>query len=404
MSENSISKFLNLLGQDSAKLRAFLSARLATVCKDHHILIDGTLKRNPSIINSLSSFSRKSRVKGCKDISVMFAYNLEAQEPLCAQVFPGNMIDARAYRAFVVDNNINRGILIADKGFPPNEVNDLFEKYPDLHFLTPLKRNDLRIEKYDLLDFDDFLRGTEKRVRCKKVNLKNGRFLYSFQDLWKMQNEDATFLDQQRKSGTYDKESYDKKKASFGTIVFESDLDMTCETVFSSYEERWMLEMFFDVYKNSLEMGLTRVQSDYSVIGSEFIDLIATILTSRIVKRMTAAGVLDNDTFSHVVDSLRSCWRHRDAPRQELPAIDDEYWVRLLKTEEQLLATLGLVEAIEKEPPKRRRRPRKETPQEESQKREAQTKNSPGRPRIKPIIYAPPRPRGRPRKLKTFPL
>ena len=42
------------------------------------------------------------------------------------------------------------------------------------------------------------------------------------------------------------------------------------------------------VYKNNLDFGVTRVQSDYSVRGSEFVDLIATILTARIVKLWSA--------------------------------------------------------------------------------------------------------------------
>ena len=76
---------------------------------------------------------------------MLYAYNLEKREPLCAQVFPGNMIDARAYRAFVQDNKIERGLLITDKGFPPKEIKDVLEKHEELHFLTPLKRSDDRI-------------------------------------------------------------------------------------------------------------------------------------------------------------------------------------------------------------------------------------------------------------------
>ena len=90
---------------------------------------------------------------------------------------------------------------------------------------------------------------------------------------------------------------------------------MTCEAVYASYEDRWMLEMFFDVYKNNLDFGVTRVQSDYSVRGSEFVDLIATLLTARIVKRMSKAGALDKNTFGNVLDSLKGCWRSRQASR-----------------------------------------------------------------------------------------
>ena len=63
LNENTISKFLSKLGQDTAKMRAFAASRLSSVCKDHHILVDGTLKQNTSFVNDLSAYSRKARVK-----------------------------------------------------------------------------------------------------------------------------------------------------------------------------------------------------------------------------------------------------------------------------------------------------------------------------------------------------
>ena len=210
-------------------------------------------------------------------------------------------------------------------------------------------------------------------------------------------------MDRQRRSDSYDKKNYDEHCGSYGTIVFESDLDMTCAEVYACYEQRWQLEMFFDVYKNSLDFGVTRVQSDYSVRGSEFVDLIASILTSRIVKRMSKAGVLDNATFGDVMDSLRTCWRNRKAPRESLPQVDDEYWNRLLKCDGELLAALELaLPGKDKAPdPKKRGRPRKKPEQTKAQEVNPQPKRKPGRPRVRPIIYGPPRPRGRPRKERS---
>lgn len=199
LSVNKISAFLERLGQDITKQQAFFHARLEAVCENDHIIIDGTLKQNTSRVNDLSEFSRKARVKGCQDISVLYAYNLEKREPLCAQVFPGNMIDARAYRAFVQDNKIERGLLITDKGFPPKEINDVLAKHAELHFLTPLKRSDVRIAKNKMLDFNDFLRNIDKRIRCKKQQLATGRFLYAFKDSVRAAMEDNSFMDLQRK-------------------------------------------------------------------------------------------------------------------------------------------------------------------------------------------------------------
>ena len=40
---------------------------------------------------------------------MLYAYDIEAMEPICAEVFPGNSIDASSYAAFIRDNDIRRG-------------------------------------------------------------------------------------------------------------------------------------------------------------------------------------------------------------------------------------------------------------------------------------------------------
>ena len=182
LSGNTVSKLLNNLGKDAEKRRHFFARRLSNVSGFEHIAIDGTLKQDGSIVNDLSDFSYKSRLKGCRDISVIYAYDIEKMEPLCAQVFPGNCIDASAYREFIRENKIEKGIIVADKGFPPSKLADELRLHPGLHFLTPLRRNDVNIEKLELLKFDGVLAGTKQQVLYAKRKNASGRFFYSFKD------------------------------------------------------------------------------------------------------------------------------------------------------------------------------------------------------------------------------
>lgn len=91
-----------------------------------------------SLVNDLSAYSRKARVRGCCGVSVLYAYDIEKMEPVCTEVFPGNSIDASSYPAFIRDNDIRKGIIVADKGFPPGKIRDELRDRPDLHFLTPI--------------------------------------------------------------------------------------------------------------------------------------------------------------------------------------------------------------------------------------------------------------------------
>lgn len=69
-------------------------------------------------MNTLSDFSRKARTKGSRDISVIYAFDLEKKKPVCSQCYPGNILDMAAYSDCIEKNGIKSGIILADKGFP----------------------------------------------------------------------------------------------------------------------------------------------------------------------------------------------------------------------------------------------------------------------------------------------
>ena len=99
MSANTISNFLQRLGQDGKKRCLFYQKRAARVAADHHVAIDGMLKQDTSTVNDLSAFSYKARIKGCRDVSVIYAYDIEAMEPICAasgihKVFPAFFVSS----------------------------------------------------------------------------------------------------------------------------------------------------------------------------------------------------------------------------------------------------------------------------------------------------------------------
>ena len=373
ISKNSVCNLHQMVGMNGLKRKEFYAKRIDSVAETHHIAIDGTLKTDNSTVNDLSDFSYKSRVKGTKDVSVIYAYDVEKMEPICAQVFPGNCTDASAYAEFIRENDIDHGIIVADKGFPPNRIREELGKRPKLHFLTPIKRNDIRITNNDMLDFEEVLKNTEHNVLCKKRCIQGGMFLYAFRDPYKASLEEMTYLGRKSTQKSFDFGKYTKKDRNFGTIVFESDLDMDCETAYRCYEDRWLLEMVFRYYKNDEFLDNTRVQGDFSVYGSEFINSIATMITCRIIRRFTETKLLEEASYREIMDDLSSAWRRIDAP--EHPSRTDGAWVHTLPNVHDTMEKLGLSAGLEPAEPKKRGRPRKQVTEEK-----------------------PKRPRGRPRK------
>ncbi len=71
LSKNTVGALFKKLGMDGGKRKAFYANRISRVAAEHHITIDGTLKRDPGTVNDLSAYSYRARVKGCKDVSVL---------------------------------------------------------------------------------------------------------------------------------------------------------------------------------------------------------------------------------------------------------------------------------------------------------------------------------------------
>lgn len=392
LSENTVGSFLRHLGENGPKRKAFYLKRISSVVQTHHIAIDGTLKQDTSNVNDLSAFSHKARVKGCRDISVLYAYDLEAKIPICAEVFPGNSIDATSYRSFITDNDIRKGIILADKGFPPSQIADELSKRPELHFITPLKRNDARIKNHDMYNFQGVLKGFDKAIFYKKESLRGGRFLYGFRNTHLAAMEEHSFAESAKAHDNFDNAQFMHKKDAFGSIVFESDQDLAPEVVYRCYADRWQIELVFQRYKSDEGLDQTRVQTDFSVIGSEFINFVATTLTCRMLQKAQDAGLLKNDSWSDLMDDLSSAWRKVDGPKN--PRADDDAWVHTLPSVMKLLQALGLCESASdnvttvKEPRKpvrpkgsKNRKAKDQQAQKNEQDEQDKPKRKPGRPK-----------------------
>lgn len=360
ISANTVSAFQERIGIDGEKRREFYKRRVMRVAKEHHIAIDGMLKQDNSIVNDLSEYSHKSRKKGSKDISVLFAYDIELMEPICSEVFPGDMIDAKAYSAFIRDNNITKGVVVDDKGFPPSQIKKELSDSPDLHFLTPLKRNAKVIAKYEMYSFEGPLADYEG-VWFKKVRMENGNFLISYKDVRRAASEEMNYNNKKRRTGNFDPEDYKRKDDRFGTIVFETDVDLDPEVAYAIYEDRWLLELVFKRYKNELDFDQTNVQSDPSTIGKEFINFICILATTRVLRKARGAGLLEKMSYGDLMDDLKQCWRKVDAPEE--PANDDGCWVHTFEAGFDAMAALGLSKPVPKpEPKKRGRKPKNPVP------------------------------------------
>lgn len=352
LSRNTVSKFIEDVGKACSKIVGFMRDRSAKVGMDHHLLIDGTLKSDESAVNTLSDFSRKAKVKGSRDISVLYAFDLDAMEPVCSKCFPGNMLDITSYESFISENKITRGLIVADKGFPANAAEGRFRNHPDLHYLNPVKRNSKFIQTHRMLDFTGILPGYEgitfKKAKCSGRD----KWLYSYRDTAKAAKEEHDYLRRAKSDGTYDLKEFRERQKTFGTIVLECDLDLDAATVYKAYAERWEIEVVMRYYKSACGFDETRVHDDYSVMGSEFCDFLSTLLTFRLLKSFDRCKLLDTMTYGKIMAQLKRAKKIR---------LDNSGWqlIKISPANQLMLQNLGLLPKPGQEEKRRPGRPKK---------------------------------------------
>lgn len=125
----------------------------------------------------------------------------------------------------------------------------------------------------------------------------------------------------------------------FGTIIFECDLDLEPEVIYSAYSKRWEIELVMRYYKFACGFDDTRVHDDYSVIGSEFCNFLSSLLTFKLLNKFDDTKVLNKETYKHVMRVLRR------AKKIRLNQEDSEWsLININVSHEKFLNTLGLIE------------------------------------------------------------
>lgn len=350
LSRNTVSAFLEDLGKQCSQIFEFMRNRAAKIKMDDRVIIDGTLKSNDSTVNSLSNFSRKAKLKGRKDISILFAFDTETNEPVCSQCYPGNMLDQTAYDDFIQKNKLEHGVVIGDKGFPAAAIEQVLEKNPGLHYLNPIRRNSKVIATHKMTEFEGIL-PCDPGVTYKKAKV-NGKdkWLYAYRDAAEAHEEEQGWLAQHAKEGDFDRAEYEKKKATFGTIVLESDLDMDPETIYKMYTCRWEIEIVMRFYKSALDFKDVRVHNDYSVMGAEFVDFLASVLTFKLINCFDAHKLLEEYTYKELM--------HRLDLGKKIQLEGKWQLIKLNPSIIKLYETVELLEKPEPPAPKKRGRPR----------------------------------------------
>ena len=202
-----------------------------------------------------------------------------------------------------------------------------------------------------MLVFTGILSGYEGITYRKEKCTGTEKWLYSYRDSYKASKEERDWLRRAKKNKTYSLDTLREKQKTFGTIVLESDLDLPSEIAYKAYEKRWEIEIVMRYYKSACEFDETRVQDDYSVIGSEFCDFLSTLLTFRLIKTFDRAGLLEDRTYKKIMSVLSRAKKVRTEG-------DEWQLIRMNPSHVEMLQELEIIPKPEDPPKKRPGRPK----------------------------------------------
>ena len=301
LSKNDVCDLLFDIGKSYDLVVGFMRKRVEELIREGtKVLIDGMLKSNTSKVNSFSGFSYKGRIKGTKDISIIAAVDAEKREPICMKVYKGSMPDTSNFTDFIQEFSIKSGIEIGDKAFTFEKM----QQYRDgkVGFLHPLKRSSKKAAELGLASLMVPLK-TEDQVIMAAKKEEAGLYYYLFRDEKRAAKEEADFI-RKKDPARFDSTDYKKQRDRFGTICFVSNCDFSTKDVYDYYALRWEIETVFRMYKGILSLNTTRVHDDCSVIGTEFVNYLSSIITCKMKSVVKEQGLFKEYTLRDIMGRL----------------------------------------------------------------------------------------------------
>lgn len=323
--EKTISSLYDSLGRKQNKVNEFENLMIEKSSKE--LAFDGHCIRSSSDDNELAEPGNKANVFKDDQINVLMAYDINTSRPVLSRVYCGGTLDKISVKDLIERKNLHSILFIVDKGFYSKENIELFSDN-DNHYIIPLYSNH---KKYKQITSSNKMEGLfvfERSKRRSTVEYHeetiNGRTIIFYRDLSQNALESTDYLSKVEE-GKYTMESYLEKKESFGTIVLESNLNESAEEIYRLYKKRWMIETFYDYYKNRLDVNALHLNDYYKTQGLSFIMLITSLIYSEFTKNIkkekikeSVQSILINSRFLKLHKDNKGKWRVENINQKHL--------------------------------------------------------------------------------------
>ncbi|VDR42268.1 transposase [Mycoplasmopsis caviae] len=304
LSESMMPDFFERVGRDYAKIENFMVDRINQFKKSIQI-IDGTLKSYNSDDSVFSKWTRKGKIKGSKDFTLLYTYDLKTKEPIYGRPYAGNMLDCTIFEDYLENIAKNDELIVGDKGYWNSKIIKKIEEHKKMRYLFPIKRSSKLISANNLMDNLIPLMIKDRNLLGKITNIGN-KYYYTIKDLDIEANERKVLFKMSQKKNNFEFQKFNDETINLGTIIFESNSKLSLEDVYTIYSQRWEIEEMFRFYKNILELPKTGVHSEYSLYTTEFINYISLIISMRVKNELTRLNLAEKYSYNQIINYLKS--------------------------------------------------------------------------------------------------
>lgn len=95
------------------------------------------------------------------------------------------------------------------------------------------------------------------------------------------------------RSKKYRLATLNKKENKFGTVVYVSDQDISLDEAYRIYKQRREIELVNKYYNNELCLNV-REHDDFSVYGTQFLNMLSMIIGNKMKNRFEEFGLFEN--------------------------------------------------------------------------------------------------------------
>lgn len=306
LSSSSISRFLRELGSQRPKLVGFMKEY---VCDVDYLFFDLTNIISKSENVEINRVGYNSHHDFDPQIGLMYAFSADDSSPTYYRVIPGNIRDVRAFKGSIEEASIKDAVIVADKGFGSQENFKLLRE-ANLKYIVPLRRNNSNINREilrcgDKSKFENFFFHNARPIWPYSYKINEDRLIVCLDESLKAREEADYLRRVQENIEGYTKEGFIDKQYQFGTITFQTNLDLPCDKVFCLYKARNEIEMTFDFLKNLLDQDRVYLQDKYAIEAWAFINHISLMLVYLIYHKLKESELISKYSIQEFITHLK---------------------------------------------------------------------------------------------------